>query len=546
MSTPTPETVVDNVDDIPGAEAQSTNGNGCHQADAAGDSTEGRKRKTRTKAKASADQPEPCPEDDPVYEAQRKIIDELIPPPRDENGKILVNQTRQVPARLAPMLFERILPIRYNLLSNRIENDGEPIHGDFLDGLYLDLAEMFNLEIPKYVAIDAARKVARRNAFHPVQDYLNSLEAGGIRLEDEDWDRLAQRCFGVEDPLASLHLRRQLIGAVARALQPGCKVDTALVLQGPQGVFKSSFWSVLGGEWFCDSLGELSHMKDDLQTLHSAWIHEWGEIDLVMGKKESEALKRFMSAKEDTFRVPYGRSPETFKRSSVLVGTTNRDDFVKDPTGNRRFPIIQVAQIDLEWVTAHRDEIWGSAVAAYRAGEPWWYDKEEARQVSEHARRFAQEDALLERVEDWLEEHQLLSEVPSARLVHELDLADQDDQRLRNRLSNCFRTLGWTRNREKRRYPFTTKERGMPLSALGSGCRVDSGDRLLTDRTFGWVRPGREPLLAHQIVEEFDADIRAASEAACERQRERDRQRQQQKEEEARQRCARQGQDNPA
>ena len=137
-----------------------------------------------------------------------------------------------------------------------------------------------------------------------------------------------------------------------------------------QGIGKSRMWAVLGGEWFSDSLGDLRNLKDDVLSLHSAWIHEWGEIDAVVGKRESETLKKFLSAQVDNVRKPYGRGMETLHRSCGIVGTTNRDDFIKDPIGNRRFPVISVTQVNTDWLTEHRDAIWGSATLHTKPTRP--------------------------------------------------------------------------------------------------------------------------------------------------------------------------------
>ncbi len=345
-----------------------------------------------------------------------------------------------------------ILPLRYNLLTGRIEHNGQAIHGDFLGGLYLELAEEHQLDVTKDRAIDAAIRVARKNAYHPVRDYLNSITA---TLASEDWAAIDLRCFGREDHtgMAGLHLQRQLIGLVARAMQPGCELQTALVIHSDrQGIGKSSFWRILGGEWFSDSLGDLRNLKDDLLQLHAAWIHEWGEIDMVMGKQESEALKRFLSASRDDVRKPYGRGVETLQRSCGIVGTTNRRDFIKDPTGNRRFPIVSIERVNLDWVTVNRHAIWGSAVAAYRNGTRWQYDGGENTLVSANALAFAPEDPLRERIETWAEDHPTVTVAPLEQILKEIDMAT-DDMAIRRQAGNALTTLGWTRSGDKQRFP---------------------------------------------------------------------------------------------
>jgi predicted P-loop ATPase len=361
-----------------------------------------------------------------------------------------------------------ILPLRYNLLTGRIERNGEAIHGDYLGGLYLELAEEHQLDITKDRAIDAAIRVARKNAYHPVRDYLNGIE---VTLPPEDWAAIDLRCFGREDPtgMSGLHLQRQLIGLVARAMDPGCGLQTALVLHSDrQGVGKSSFWRILGGDWFSDSLGDLRNIKDDLLQLHAAWIHEWGEIDMVMGKQESESLKRFLSACRDDVRKPYGRGVETLLRSCGVVGTTNRRDFIKDPTGNRRFPIISINSVDLGWVAANRNAIWGSALAAYHQGTRWQYDNHENALVSANALAFAPDDPLRESIEAWAEDNPTVMIAPLQLILKKIG-RDTDDMSVRRQAGHALTSLGWIRDDAKQRFELPWGER--------------------TNTTYGWRRP---------------------------------------------------------
>jgi len=396
-------------------------------------------------------------------------LDDLLGPPKE--GKLRRPRTdKLVPA------VSLLLQLRYNLLANRIEHNGEPIHSDFLGGLYLELAEKHGLEVAKDRAIDAAMRVARQNAFHPVRDYLDGIT---VELSPEEWASIDVHCFGSEDPggLSAVHLQRQLIGLVARAQDPGCELHTCLVLQSDeQGLGKSTFWKILGGLWFSDSLGDLRDLREDRLQLHSAWIHEWGEIDNVMGKRESETLKRFLSCSRDDVRRPYGRGTEQLLRSCGLVGTTNRRDFIKDPTGNRRFPIIRVRSVNLEWVRTNRDRIWGSAMAAYKAGQPWHYTAGEGLLISEQARAYAAEDPLRARLESWAEDYPLLDEVPLLRILWDLqhDCPSYWEQRANREFmrqaSLALTSLGWRPVEEPRRRHF-----------LPDGSK--------TDKVTAWKRP---------------------------------------------------------
>jgi predicted P-loop ATPase len=140
-------------------------------------------------------------------------------------------------------------------------------------------------------------------------------------------ESLAERYFGTQDPFHAILLKRTLIAAVARAFKPGCKVDTMCILQGGQGALKSTFWQTLAGEaWFTDNLSEASE-KDEKLKLRRYWILEFSEFETVYKRKDVEQLKAFLSSRIDSLRRPYGRSLEDFPRTSIFVGSTNRQEF---------------------------------------------------------------------------------------------------------------------------------------------------------------------------------------------------------------------------
>ena len=110
---------------------------------------------------------------------------------------------------------------------------------------------------------------------------------------------------------------------------------------GQQGARKSSFWKALGGNFFSDALRDIQS-KDDLMVLHRSWIMEWAELDHITNKRHAGQVKAFLSQSTDMFRVPYGKATEAFPRRGIIVGSTNRDEFLVDDTGNRRFWVIPV------------------------------------------------------------------------------------------------------------------------------------------------------------------------------------------------------------
>lgn len=222
----------------------------------------------------------------------------------------------------------------------------------------------------------ALEQVAKENGYNPVQQYLSGLR----------WDGVERIASVVEDILGAERteinqamVRRFLVSAVARAMRPGCKVDTVLVLVGGQGVGKSSFFRVLAGDaWFGDTAVDL-HSKDSLQVLRGTWLYEWAELEALNRARDGEAAKAFLSSPVDRYRPSYGRLVVEVPRTCVIVGSTNKRQFLEDETGNRRFLPIVTGQVDVKMLAAQRDQLWAEAMAAYQTGEQWWLTEEQDR-----------------------------------------------------------------------------------------------------------------------------------------------------------------------
>ena len=254
---------------------------------------------------------------------------------------------------------------------------------------------------PSADAISAALlTVSYERRYHPVQDYLNGL----VWDDTERLATVAARILHADaTPINATMLRAWFISAVARALRPGCKVDTALVLVGPQGVQKSGFFRVLGGKWFSDTAINLDS-KDAFQQLRAAWIYEWGEIEQITGRAHAGKVKAFVTSQVDSFRPPFARTIAAYDRANVIVGSTNEDQFLNDATGSRRFWVVRVnGQINLEALAAERDQLWAEAVHAFRAGDPWWLSGEAEGLRSESSEDFRVSDPWEEAVSAWID-----------------------------------------------------------------------------------------------------------------------------------------------
>lgn len=230
---------------------------------------------------------------------------------------------------------------------------------------------------------NAAQLVGQANGFHPVRDYLDGCVWDGV----DRCEKLFAGYFGAQgnaEYLAAISVR-WLISAVARIYDPGCKVDTLPILEGAQGLKKSSALRALGGEWFSDTplpIGE----KDAFEQLKGRWIIELAELD-SLSKAEASATKAFISGQVDTYRAAYARRAVAVRRSCVFAGSVNPDGigYLKDATGNRRFWPVECGEIDLSSLVADRDQLWAEAKVRYKGGHKWWMDTEELEALCKEA-----------------------------------------------------------------------------------------------------------------------------------------------------------------
>jgi predicted P-loop ATPase len=370
-------------------------------------------------------------------------VDDILGPVEDD-------KLRNPRADRLRLLMQVAYNPRFNDLTQCIEVHGQRMRSEDIKTLHLRMAEELHVNIAKDRAIDALLFAATQNRYHPVRDYLNSVATSCEPIDSDTWELIAHTVFGADDPNANMFLQRQLMGAIARVMEPGCKFDTALVIHSKeQGIGKSEFWSIMGGEWFSDSLGPLKTVKDDQMILHQAWIHEWGEIDRVIGKAASEQLKHFLTVKTDQFRPPYGSSVDAFPRQCVINGTTNRQDFINDHTGNRRFPCFTAQFVNLDWVRPRRDAIWARALREYQCGTRYWYEGDELELISKTAQKYAADDLFVEALEPYVEG---LTEVNIPTICGSIEGWDKylNDTNARKRIGYALNRLGFQRNPDKK------------------------------------------------------------------------------------------------
>ena len=211
--------------------------------------------------------------------------------------------------------------------------------------------------------------VSAERTYHPVKDYLDGLAWDGVpRL-----DTLLIDYMGAEDtPYVRAVTRKTLCAAVARIYEPGIKFDSMLVVNGPQGMGKSTFYAILGKDWFSDSLS-IADMRDKTaaEKLQGYWILEIAEMNGIK-KVDVETVKSFLSRTDDKFRQAYGTVVESHPRTNIIVGSSNSDNgFLRDITGNRRFWPVDVTGLGKHhpWELTEVDQVWAEALNCYHAGE---------------------------------------------------------------------------------------------------------------------------------------------------------------------------------
>jgi putative DNA primase/helicase len=248
-----------------------------------------------------------------------------------------------------------------------------PVRERDLDGIRHGFEKELGVVLSKQNVVDAVRMVAYRQKFHPVREYLEGLTWDGVPRADT-WLETFARVRPTSEAHAGLVrsvARKWLVSCVARAMDPGCKVDTMLILEGQQGIGKSRALAALAGEGFFSDAAIDFGSKDACQTIQGVWIYELAELDAIL-RRDPSLVKAFLSRSVDRFRPPYGRAPDDVRRSVVFAGTVNHGGYLRDATGNRRYWVVRCeGRLDVDGLSAHRDALWAEATHAYRSGEPW-------------------------------------------------------------------------------------------------------------------------------------------------------------------------------
>jgi putative DNA primase/helicase len=299
-------------------------------------------------------------------------------------------------------------------------------------------------------AIEVAAQAA---SFHPARDYFAGLQWDGVKRLDT-WLIDFLDAHDDEPEYLAFVGKKWLTAAIKRIFEPGCKFDHVLVMEGEQGAGKSTALKTLSTfgdrveeSYFTDSItiADIQN-KDTIQKIQGSVIVELAEL-AGFNKKDDEEIKRWITLQHDDCRLPYARTNTRFSRQFVLSATTNSYDYLKDPTGNRRYWCVKVGEIDIDGLKSMRKQLWAEAYQCYRNGLYIGLDARErelAKEAQEKRRSIdTWEDNVITAI-DGLGFHAITTGFKTNDIMSSMGLALRDqDQRNQRRISQILVALGY-------------------------------------------------------------------------------------------------------
>ncbi|WP_336817494.1 virulence-associated E family protein, partial [Burkholderia gladioli] len=306
------------------------------------------------------------------------------------------------------------------------------------------LSQKYGLNVRPDIVMNAVLLVADATHFHDIREYLNTLEWDGV----ERVKSMPSTYLHVADSeYVQLAFMKWMIAAVARVMQPGCKVDNVLILEGRQGWRKSTALKVLAGkQWFTDTPIQIGN-KDTYAVMAGKWIIELAELD-SLNKTDSSAAKSFFATETDRFRNFYGKRATDVHRQCVFAGSVNFDAYLKDESGNRRYwPLRCGGLVDIDGIARARDQLWAEAVHLYRQGVVWHVTEAERPLFEvEQAERYegdVYEDVIGKQIAH-------SSRTTMEEILRDVLRLDSSKWTLpeQRRIGKALKSLGWVRKRE--------------------------------------------------------------------------------------------------
>lgn len=323
--------------------------------------------------------------------------------------------------------------------------------------LKMYLNENFSFYPTDTLILQGIGLAANECRYHPVRDYLKGLKWDGeSRIE-----KLLPYYAGAEDnPYTRTIARKMMAAAVAKIMymydpkhphaEKGVKFDHMMILEGEQGIGKSTFCKILGGNWYADIQFDLKNFKDTVASYKSNWIIECSEF-AAYSKQDVSELKAFMTQQFDVVRLPYDRTPSEIIRRYVCFATYNPQGtgrYLLDVTGNRRFWPVRCYNFRNEELRRDRDQLWAEAVALWAGGEKLYIEDPLANGMAMVAQnRRTVVDVWFEPIADYIsrrfegtEEPQVVTVIDAARVALGMKVA-RISQADRNRIEAVLTTM---------------------------------------------------------------------------------------------------------
>ena len=333
----------------------------------------------------------------------------------------------------------------YNEHSDQILLNGEMVSDVTLEVIALNFEEHYRYRVTDKALRASVIMVAQERAIEPIKDWL---------LELEEWDGVHriepffQNVLNAKTPAGCEALMVELsckwfISCVARVMQPGCKMDTCLVLVGSKGMRKSTALKLLAGEeWFSDSNINISH-KDSYELLHQSgvWIWELAEMHALQGKTAANA-KQFLTSASDRYRPAYAKMPIQRQRRTVFTASTNDYQFLSDGP-ERRFWIVDIQKkIDTEYIVQHRKQLWAEALHWYNQDVKWWLEEDSEDRLMEYQQSFIIDDPWTVKVLDCIKRN--AGKATTAQIMEFLDLSAVNQHKgFTKRIAQICRDCGY-------------------------------------------------------------------------------------------------------
>ena len=327
-----------------------------------------------------------------------------------EQGNEFIRKDNGVIKKLLPNLelaikqLENFEVIKFNQLTQLVMINGKPLKESDKKKIRSLVGKKHHIDFSLNDIDDALHNIARERPYHPIKQMIERTQWDKVpRVETFFIDYLGAQ----DNNYIRTLTKRWLVGGVARIYSPGVKFEIVPIIQGAQGIGKSTMGKKLGGEYFTDTLKGMGKNKDDYQMLIGKWIVEISELG-SMKESRIEDTKSFISAQSDNIRLPYSRITEEFPRTTIFFGTTNELTYLKDATGNRRFYPVKVTHKtpkDIHTITSEEvQQIWAEAYELFNNNEPIYYTQEENTYIDSHYRNEAIiEDDLIDSVSEYLE-----------------------------------------------------------------------------------------------------------------------------------------------